>query len=190
VKQWFSPCNGDTCVPHNPYLIGNVAFISHYFQGLQIYAIKPGEAPRQLGYYDTYPGKAIPNGFAGAWGCYPFLPSGKVLVSDMQTGLYVLDASEAVASLGVQDVSATSFSVYPNPASTALTLTLPSGSSSGGTITLFDATGSVVLRKAITPIAGNQLTLPLPPSWPAGLYWIRLQLDDYSATTRFLKIPD
>ncbi|HEU4419634.1 MAG TPA: hypothetical protein VFT55_11900, partial [Planctomycetota bacterium] len=29
-------------------------------------------------------------GFSGAWGCFPFLPSGNVYISDRSTGLYVL----------------------------------------------------------------------------------------------------
>ena len=43
----------------------------------------------EVGNFDTY----IPasTGFAGAWGAYPYLPSGVILISDMNNGLYVLE---------------------------------------------------------------------------------------------------
>ena len=45
-----------------------------------------------MGYYDTFE----PNhhdSYMGAWGVYPFLPSGNILLSDMQTGLYVFEVN-------------------------------------------------------------------------------------------------
>jgi hypothetical protein len=36
--------------------------------------------------------------YKGAWGVYPYLPSGRVLVSDMQTGLWVLDIDQATST--------------------------------------------------------------------------------------------
>jgi hypothetical protein len=45
--------------------------------------------PVKVGEYDTY---AAPTPtYNGAWGCYPFFPSGNVVISDMSTGLYIFD---------------------------------------------------------------------------------------------------
>ena len=41
--------------------------------------------------YDTWLG--ADGDFNGAWGAYPFLPSGLTLVSDRQSGLYVVDVN-------------------------------------------------------------------------------------------------
>jgi hypothetical protein len=30
------------------------------------------------------------NGFNGAWGAWPYLPSGNIIVSDMEQGLFIL----------------------------------------------------------------------------------------------------
>jgi len=64
--------------------------ISYYDDGL---IILDGSRPSNLievARYDTYP--LSPNSaFDGAWGAYPFLPSGNILVSDRQTGLHVLN---------------------------------------------------------------------------------------------------
>ena len=46
-------------------------------------------APRLHANYDTYTSDDA-TGFAGAWGVYPFLPSGVTVVSDINTGLYIL----------------------------------------------------------------------------------------------------
>ncbi|MEZ4655731.1 MAG: carboxypeptidase regulatory-like domain-containing protein, partial [Candidatus Eisenbacteria bacterium] len=45
--------------------------------------------------------------FAGAWGVYPFLPSGTILVSDIQTGLYTIriDPDAAAVHVEVRDGS-------------------------------------------------------------------------------------
>ena len=43
----------------------------------------------EIGNYDTW--QSNTTGFHGAWGAYPFLPSGLILVSDIESGLYVLE---------------------------------------------------------------------------------------------------
>ena len=99
VLSTFSPRGEDTTsMPHNPYLLGRYAFVSYYMDGLQIYDIGDPRNPVRAGYYDTYPGPDVQT-FAGAWGVYPYLPSRRILVSDMQTGLYVFDATEAMPKL-------------------------------------------------------------------------------------------
>ena len=42
-----------------------------------------------VGSYDTYP-QGSGNGFNGCWGVYPFLPSGNLVCSDIDNGLFVL----------------------------------------------------------------------------------------------------
>jgi choice-of-anchor B domain-containing protein len=80
---------------HNLIVKEDYLFVSHYHDGLQIFDISDPSNVLVIGYYDTYlPADHI--SYRGAWGVYPLLPSGLVLVSDMQTGLYVLDVSGAV----------------------------------------------------------------------------------------------
>ncbi|MGV8835330.1 Calx-beta domain-containing protein, partial [Cellvibrio sp.] len=45
--------------------------------------------PKEAGFFDTYP-IANSASFNGAWGTYPFLPSGNILVNDINSGLYVI----------------------------------------------------------------------------------------------------
>ena len=75
-------------VIHNAYIIGNLVHCSWYTEGYRCIDISNPSAPVEVASYDTWPGAT--GGFNGAWGCYPFLPSGIVLMSDISTGLYVV----------------------------------------------------------------------------------------------------
>ena len=77
-------------IPHNLIIRDKFVYVSYYHDGLQIFDITDPAAPIKAGYYDTY----LPdnhNGFAGNWGVDPLLPSGIILVSDVQSGLFVLE---------------------------------------------------------------------------------------------------
>lgn len=75
---------------HNPFIHGDLLYISYYHDGLIIYDISEPEKPVVEGYYDTYPSNTNYNGFKGAWGVYPYLPSGCIGVSDLNTGLHLM----------------------------------------------------------------------------------------------------
>lgn len=121
IKTVFQSNVGPT--PHNPFIIGKTCFIAYYQDGLQVYDVSDPANPVRLGYFDTHFQTAMGGPYsnppyAGAWGAYPFLPSGNVLVSDMQNGLYVLDVS--ALSTGLPQPSTPEepgFSIYPNPVS-------------------------------------------------------------------------
>ena len=90
VVSTFNSEVSDTSIPHNLIIKDNFVYLSYYHDGLQIFDISSPYNPKKVGYYDTYLGS---NGefFSGAWGVYPLLPSGNILVSDMQSGLYILE---------------------------------------------------------------------------------------------------
>ncbi len=74
-------------MPHNVFLHDSVVHLAHYTEGYQVIDYSDPRAPVVVGWYDTYLGPS--GGFNGAWGCYPFLPSGNVLIGDMRSGLWV-----------------------------------------------------------------------------------------------------
>ncbi len=74
---------------HNLYILGNYAHVSYYTSGYVVLDITNPLNPQVVGHYDTYPQDNSSN-YDGAWGVYPYLPSGITIVSDMSTGLYVL----------------------------------------------------------------------------------------------------
>ena len=86
-------------VDHNLMVRSNYVFEANYVNGLRILDISDLGNIQTVGYFDTSP---TPDavGFDGAWGVYAALPSGVILVSDRQEGLFVLDPFEATGCLG------------------------------------------------------------------------------------------
>ncbi|MCB0558467.1 MAG: choice-of-anchor B family protein [Lewinellaceae bacterium] len=76
-------------IPHNVYPKDGLLYVSYYYDGLQVYDVSNPLFPRRVAYYDTYDGPDI-EFFAGAWGVF-VLPSGRVLISDMNSGLYFFE---------------------------------------------------------------------------------------------------
>ena len=95
---------------HNLFVKGNFAHVSYYKDGYVVLDISNPSSPSIAGRYDTY--LSTSGTYAGAWGCYPYFPSGAVIVSDMQTGLYVFD----FLGDGTIPVELTSFTAQVSPA--------------------------------------------------------------------------
>lgn len=78
-------------IDHNGFTLGDKYYMSNYKRGLTILDVSDPTEPKEIGFFDTYP---IPEAndpqFDGAWGAYPYLPSGNILVSDISNGLFVL----------------------------------------------------------------------------------------------------
>ena len=72
---------------HNPYILGDFAFISHNTEGLRVVDFADPELPVEVGFYDTYEGPS--GGFSGLWSACPYLPSGKIIGGNRENGLYV-----------------------------------------------------------------------------------------------------
>jgi len=76
-------------IEHNGYVAGDKLYVSFYTKGLAVFDVKHPKKLRLIGSFDTRP-ENDNTAFEGAWGVYPFLPSGNILISDMQRGLFVL----------------------------------------------------------------------------------------------------
>ncbi len=80
-------------IVHNTHILpnGNYAVTSWYKDGINIVDITRPQNLVVVGSFDTYP-QGLGNGFAGAWGVYPFFPSGNLVVSNLDNGdgLFVL----------------------------------------------------------------------------------------------------
>jgi hypothetical protein len=75
---------------HNVVIDDDRVYLSYYQAGVHVLQIDRTEKRLELiSSYDT--STSSTGGFAGCWGVYPFLGANKVLASDMQNGLYVLD---------------------------------------------------------------------------------------------------
>ena len=86
---------------HNQYTHNGKLFQGNYKAGLRILDIGPQNPPvlTEVGFFDVYPESIGPKepGFEGMWSSYPYFPSGIVVATSMERGLFILDVSAAVA---------------------------------------------------------------------------------------------
>ncbi len=82
----YTPNSGS--IPHNAFIVGNYCHVSWYTEGYRCIDFSDPSNPVEVASYDTWPGAS--GGYNGNWGCYPFLPSGNILLNDISTGLYVV----------------------------------------------------------------------------------------------------
>ncbi len=114
LDQFRPPATlGRGVIPHNVHVLDRWLVISYYTDGVIIVDASRPENLVEVGQYDTYP--VDQTGFRGAWGAYPFLPSGRLLVSDIGNGLFILKPSyvqaaylegkvtDAVSGLAIRD---------------------------------------------------------------------------------------
>ena len=77
---------------HNPVLLGDRIYTSHYSSGVVVHQIdRTDDTMEFVGRYDT--SSSSPTGFSGAWGVYPLLGHDNVVASDMSNGLFTIDFS-------------------------------------------------------------------------------------------------
>ncbi len=86
VGTWTGPTGA---IDHNGFARGNRYYMSNYTRGLTILDITDPTTPSEAGRFDTYP-SSDGTGFPGNWGVFPFLPSGNVALSDIDSGLYMV----------------------------------------------------------------------------------------------------
>jgi choice-of-anchor B domain-containing protein len=130
VTNWM-PTGITNSIVHNVEIYGNYALIAHYTAGVRLVNISNPAAPTEVAWYDTYPSNNN-NTYNGCWGVYMF-PSGKIIASDRQTGLYVLRTSVAVTGINdPENGNPASFELkqnYPNPfnPNTTIEFSIPKG---------------------------------------------------------------
>ena len=80
--------NGERAIGHNLYTKGNLIYEANYMSGLRVFDATDPLNPTEVRYFDTWPGNTI-IGFRGLWSVYPYFPSGVVIGSDLEKGLFV-----------------------------------------------------------------------------------------------------
>jgi len=80
-------------IDHNLYVRGRYIYQSNYTSGLRILDLQTNPlAPTEVAWIDTYPSNNNPT-YDGTWNNWPFYPSGTIIISDIQEGLFVVRAN-------------------------------------------------------------------------------------------------
>lgn len=144
-------------IPHNAYIVGNLCHVSWYTEGYQCVDISDPMNPRLVASYDTWPGAS--GGFNGAWGVYPFQPSGNVYISDMSTGLYIVRPQ--ITDLAIGHTALTNTTNEDGPYAVVATVT---GSNPISSVSMsWRANGGSFTAVAMTPTGNpNEYSAPIP----------------------------
>ena len=76
-------------IPHNVYYQNDYLISSQYRDGVAIHDATDPSNLILTGYYDTSPLSG--GGFNSVWGVWPYLPSGIIVASDIEGGLFIFD---------------------------------------------------------------------------------------------------
>jgi choice-of-anchor B domain-containing protein len=209
---------GGGSVVHNTHIInvgGNdFAVTSWYKDGVVITDVGRPNNMVNVAWYDTYT-QGQGGGFSGCWGVNPYLPSGKIIASDINNGLFVLNPTYTRACYLEGTITDFSTGLPINGASVQI-LTTPGNASSApngfygtgnavaGTYSVqyskpgyFSQTISVTLNNgvvttqnvALVPIATIPITGQVIQLWNgAGIPNARVKV--WNATFRFDTITD
>jgi hypothetical protein len=97
--------------PHNPFLVGDTLYISWMRAGLQVMDVSDPSDPVATGFYavppHVEPGTATAisschdcnnavHAAGGVWGVYPLLGPNKILLSDLDDGLYIVSQPTSI----------------------------------------------------------------------------------------------
>ncbi len=76
-------------IDHNLYVQGNYVYAANYTAGVRILELTDlaNAELTEVGFIDTSPNTSP--GFRGAWSVYPFFDDGKIIISDLENGLFV-----------------------------------------------------------------------------------------------------
>lgn len=174
-------------IPHNELAHKGYLFVGYYYDGLQIYDVKDPANPELIRYYDTSPLDPAES-FEGAWGCYPFLPSGNILVNDMQEGLFVLNVNlpedfyeseeieEPEVVEGIESLYQNNLAISPNLIESHFALSGWESVERPQTLRFYSENGQLLLEEKIN----NQdlQNLKRPNNLGSGFYLIELMMQN------------
>jgi hypothetical protein len=143
--------NGNSAIGHNLYIgQGNKLFEANYKSGLRVFDLNASYSnPPEIAFFDTWPADDGAQ-FNGLWNVWPYFPSGTVIGSDINRGLFVWRLGGPAA-----------YFTYPNGLPT---LVAPSGGSV--TIQVAPPAGTTLPAnsvKMVVTVAGVATTVTMEP---------------------------
>jgi choice-of-anchor B domain-containing protein len=133
---------GTGVIPHNTHYYQGYNVVSWYTDGVKVLDSHRPTNLVEVANYDTFLGEG--QGFQGCWGAYPYLPSGRLLASDINTCLWVFDVDyvraaylegiviNAITKEPIQGATVVIQGVQPNEGFSRPDGTFTTGSNAGG----------------------------------------------------------
>lgn len=179
VGTFFSG-DANLSIPHNQVVHKNFLFVSYYYDGIQVYDISSPATPTVVASYATSTYPVTNKNYEGAWGVFPFFPSGKIIVSDMQNGLFLFDCFDAYCAVLANDHDVElshNLRAFPNPASNLVRL---ESSESIDHWKLYDVKGKLLMDGDQANVSTAELS--------DGLYFLQCLLANGSSETLKIQV--
>lgn len=107
-------------IDHNYYIKDDILYQANYRRGVTMLDVSDAANGNltEVGFFDTYPSSNSAS-FNGTWNIYPFFASNNIVLSDLDGGFFLIRKS---GTLSIEDLDSNSFALYPNPASSNVTI--------------------------------------------------------------------
>ena len=202
VTNFFDAGNSSpNSITHNQVVACDYLYVSYYYDGLQVFDVSDASNPQRVMQFNTS-SRSIQRNYEGAWGVYPHLPSGNILVSDMQEGLFVIEAIDSGCDPNANLKSCNAISsnddlkkenanlhVFPNPIYDQLNFSI-SGISDlqNGTISILGVDGQLQLVIPNFELQQGKNSIPLAGNFqiPNGIYYLKINSENINGIQRFV----
>lgn len=130
-------------IDHNGYVKNGLYYQAGYTSGLRVIDVTDiaNQNMTEVAFFDTFP-QDDNLGFSGLWNVYPYFESGNLVLSDIDSGFYVVK-SPTLSSYIYNE--ADDLKIYPNPASSIVHL--QTKDEPLHTLTIFNRLGQLVYTK-------------------------------------------
>lgn len=169
ITNLFGTNYQQNSIPHNLICDDNFAYVAYYNEGLRIFDIR--DYPSEVAAYDTYLSSTNFN-MNGAWGIYPF-PSGRIILSDRQGGLFLFHFNSENFISPPQD----DFIFYPNPVelNASLNIRTPNDKIANFSLSILDLSGKLLFENYFE----NQTAVQFNAKYSPGAYVIKIVYQNY-----------
>ena len=155
---------------HNIEIVGNLAYVAYYNDGLRIYDLRTSP-PIEIGAYDTHM-DLFGNTFSmwGAWGVEANLSKNRVLVSDRISGFYLLEFDREFFE---QSKPRSYVNCYPNPVYSGEDISVRTANDEISTfsVALIDGKGKEIFKKEVT----DKSTANIHLNFAQGTYFLKIE---------------
>ncbi|MBT5438833.1 MAG: T9SS type A sorting domain-containing protein [Flavobacteriales bacterium] len=155
---------------HNIEVIGNLAYVAYYNDGLKIYDLRTNP-PNEIASYDTHtdlPGNEF--SMWGAWGVEAGVSQDRILVSDRISGLFLFEFDKSHFQNLISPISLT---CSPNPVLAGETITVRTANDeiTSFSVAVIDPAGKEVLKKETIESSFTNIKMNLTQ----GSYYLKIE---------------
>ena len=155
---------------HNIEVIGNLAYVAYYNDGLKIYDLRTNP-PNEIASYDTHtdlPGNEF--SMWGAWGVEAGVSQDRILVSDRISGLFLFEFDKSHFQNFISPISLT---CSPNPVLAGETITVRTANDeiTSFSVAVIDPAGKEVLKKETIESSFTNIKMNLTQ----GSYYLKIE---------------